>query len=131
MITVYRTFQCQIVLASEASDEQSSLEATATIMKSRLSHFYILHSKNKCKYFKKVTTRFELVISCLLGRRFNQLSHATATPLKLILNKMFKTFSYHHHQFFRHVTLSISIGFTGPSIAQLVERWTVEGCRYP
>ena len=47
--------QWQVVRASEASDEHLSFEATATILKSRLSHFYlpklsrfyIFHSKNK------------------------------------------------------------------------------------
>ena len=43
----------QVVRASEASDEQLSFEATTTIPKSRLSHFYILHSKNKFNYFER------------------------------------------------------------------------------
>ena len=48
-----------------------------TLMKN--STFFKIDAKSVLLREKipKVPTRFELVISCLLGRRFNQLSHGT------------------------------------------------------
>ena len=59
----------------------------------------------------KVTTRFELGISCLLGRRFNQLSHETWISrfninnyTKCSMNYAQQFFKFYVYNFFKNMT---------------------------